>query len=283
MRSRGVPAFLKVIARSKSGIAGLVLILIPVSMALFPQYIAPYDPYRRVARPFLPPSPTHLLGTNDVGQDIFSELVYGARISLFVGVVAAVSTVVLGTIVGMVAGYVGSIVDEVLMAVTDTMLLIPVLPLMILLSAFMGRGYVNIIVVITIFAWPSIARYIRAQVVSLKSQPFIEAAKAVGAGTLRILFKHMLPQVVPTLAALTMLRIGASMIAEAALSFLGFGDPTQKSWGTMIYWARRSGALTAGAWWWVTMPGLMITLTVLGFTQLGYVLEEHYNPRLRRL
>jgi len=283
VKFRGALTFLKVIAKSKSGLIGLILILVPTTMALLPQYIAPYNPYVRVAKPFLPPSSKHLLGTNDVGQDIFSELVYGARISLFVGVVAAVSTVVLGTFIGMVAGYLGGIVDEVLMAITDTMLLIPVLPLMILLSTFMGRGYINIIIVIMIFAWPSIARYIRAQVVSLKAQPFIEAARAVGASTFRILFKHLLPQIVPTLAALTMLRIGASMIAEAALSFLGFGDPTQKSWGTMIYWARRSGAITAGAWWWVTTPGLMITLTVLGFTQLGYVLEEHYNPRLRRL
>jgi ABC-type dipeptide/oligopeptide/nickel transport system permease subunit len=283
MKSRGAPTLLRAVVRSKSGLLGLILILIPVVMALFPQYIAPYDPYKRVAKPFLPPSSSHLLGTNDVGQDIFSELVYGARISLFVGIAAALSTVVLGTLVGMVSGYAGGLIDEVLMSVTDTMLLIPVLPLMILLSAFMGRGYMNIVMVITIFAWPSVARYVRAQVVSLKAQPFIEAAKAAGASTSRILFKHVAPQVVPTLIALVMLRVGASMIAEAALSFLGFGDPTQKSWGTMIYWARRSGALTAGAWWWVTMPGLMITVTVLGFTQLGYVLEEYYNPRLRRI
>lgn len=262
--------------------AGLILVAIPVFMAIFPQYIAPYDPFKRVARPFLPPSVQYILGTNDVGQDIFSELVYGARISLFVGLSASIATVTLGTLVGLVSGYVGGLLDEVLMAVADTFLLIPVLPFMILLSAVMGRGYVNIVIVITIFAWPGVARYIRAQVQSLKTQLYIEAAKSCGASTARILFKHLLPQVAPTLAALVMLRMGGSMIAEAALSFLGLGDPTQKSWGTMIYWARRSGAVTSGAWWWITAPGLMITLTVLGFTQIGYALEEYYNPRLKR-
>lgn len=282
MSASKIRRFFSPLLKSKTGIAGIILIAIPLVMALFPQYIAPYDPYKRVARPFQPPSQEHLLGTNDVGQDILSELIYGARISLFVGVVAALATVTLGSLAGLVAGYSGGLVDEVLMTITDTMLLIPVLPFMILLSAFMGRGYINIVTVITIFAWPGVARYVRAQVVTLKAQPYIEAAKAVGASTLRILFKHLLPQIAPTLAALVMLRVGASMITEAALSFLGFGDPTQKSWGTMIYWARRSGAITSGAWWWITTPGLMITVTVLGFTQIGYVLEEYYNPRLRK-
>lgn len=282
MKKTRIRRILAPVIRSKTGIIGLALVTIPLIMALFPQHIAPYDPYRRVAKPFQPPSWRHPLGTNDIGQDILSELIYGARISLFVGIIAALSTVTLGTFVGLVAGYLGGLIDEVLMAITDTVLLIPLLPLMILLSAIMGRGYINIITVITIFMWPGVARYVRAQVTSLKAQPYIEAARAVGAGVGRILLKHLLPQLAPTLAALVMLRIGASMIAEAALSFLGLGDPTQKSWGTMIYWARRSGAVTSGAWWWITMPGLMITATVLGFTQLGYALEEYYNPRLRR-
>ncbi|MEM0014772.1 MAG: ABC transporter permease [Zestosphaera sp.] len=282
MTATGVRGALTSLLKSKSGIVGLVLVLVPLAMALFPQHIAPYDPYRRVGKPFQPPSLTYFLGTNDVGQDIFSELVYGARISLFVGIVAALTSVTLGTLAGLVAGYVGGLIDEAIMSVTDTVLLIPVLPFMVLFSAFVGQGYLNIVAIITVFSWPGIARYTRAQVVMLKSQPYVEAARAVGANTSRILFKHLLPQMIPTIAALVMLRVGASMMAEAALSFLGFGDPTLKSWGTMIYWARRSGALTSGAWWWVTAPGLMITMTVLGFTQLGYVLEEHYNPRLRK-
>lgn len=282
MTATGVRGAFTSLLKSKSGIVGLVLVLVPLTMALFPQCIAPYDPYRRVSKPFQPPSLTHFLGTNDVGQDIFSELVHGARISLFVGIAAALASVTLGTLAGLVAGYVGGLIDEAIMSVTDTVLLIPVLPFMVLFSAFVGQGYLNIVAIITVFSWPGIARYTRAQVVMLKSQPHVEAARAVGANTSRILFKHLLPQMIPTIAALVMLRVGASMIAEAALSFLGFGDPTFKSWGTMIYWARRSGALTSGAWWWVTAPGLMITMTVLGLTQLGYVLEERYNPRLRK-
>ncbi|MEM1643240.1 MAG: ABC transporter permease [Desulfurococcaceae archaeon] len=282
MSESGIRRFLNPLLRSKTGIIGLILIAIPLAMAFFPQYIAPYDPYKRVARPFQQPSMAHPLGTNDIGQDILSELIYGARISRFVGIVAALATVALGSLVGLIAGYFGGLVDEAFMSVTDTMLLIPILPFMILFSTFMGRGYINIVIVITIFAWPGIARYVRAQVVTLKTQPYVEAARAVGAGATRIIFKHLLPQIAPTLAALVMLRACASMIAEAALSFLGFGDPIQKSWGTMIYWARRSGAITSGAWWWITAPGFMITMTVLGFAHIGYVLEEYYNPRLRK-
>ncbi|MEM3849317.1 MAG: ABC transporter permease, partial [Zestosphaera sp.] len=231
MTATGVRGALTSLLKSKSGIVGLVLVLVPLAMALFPQHIAPYDPYRRVGKPFQPPSLTYFLGTNDVGQDIFSELVYGARISLFVGIVAALTSVTLGTLAGLVAGYVGGLIDEAIMSVTDTVLLIPVLPFMVLFSAFVGQGYLNIVAIITVFSWPGIARYTRAQVVMLKSQPYVEAARAVGANTSRILFKHLLPQMIPTIAALVMLRVGASMMAEAALSFLGFGDPTLKSWG----------------------------------------------------
>jgi len=289
MRSDSLTRFLKslgaaakaIFILNNRGLAGLMLLSIPIAMALFPQLIAPYNPWETTGAPFEPPSWKHLLGTNDMGQDIFSELVYGARISLLVGFTAAAATVVLGTVIGLIAGYVGGIIDEILLTITDTMMLIPVLPFMILLASMLGQGYQNIVLVITIFSWPSVARLVRAQTLSLKQNIYIEAARAVGASGTWIMFRHILPQLLPLLIAFIVLRAGGAMIAEASLSFLGLGDPTQKSWGTMIYWARQSGAISSGAWWWITAPGLMITMSVLGFAQVGYAMEEYVNPRLR--
>ncbi|EHR78190.1 ABC transporter permease [Thermococcus litoralis DSM 5473] len=273
----------KTILKSRRGKIGLMLLALPFAMAIAPQYIAPYDPWKIVDAPFLPPSWDHLLGTNDIGQDVFSELVYGARISLFVGITAAVSTVVIGTLVGLLAGYYGKIIDEALMAVTDVMLLIPILPFMILLASILGQGYMNIVITIAIFSWPGIARMVRAQVLSLKERDYVEAARALGASNKRIMFKHILPQLLPLLVAFTLMRVGGAMIAEASLSFLGLGDPSKKSWGAIIYWARNSGAISSGLWWWITAPGIMITITVLGFTQIGYAIEEYINPRLKQM
>ena len=163
------------------------------------------------------------------------------------------------------------------------MLLIPILPFMILLASILGQGYINIVITIAIFSWPGIARMVRAQVLSLKERDYVEAARALGASNRRIMFKHILPQLLPLMMALTLIRVGGAMITEASLSFLGLGDPTNKSWGAMIYWAKNSGAISSGLWWWITAPGIMITITVLGFTQIGYAIEEYLNPRLKRM
>lgn len=268
---------------NRKALIGITLLAIPLAMAIAPQLIAPYNPYVTTGAPFEKPSWKHILGTNDIGQDLFSELVYGARITLLVGFSAAVSATLIGTIVGLFAGYYGGVVDYVLTSITDTMLLLPMLPLMVLLASILGQGYQNIVLVLTIFSWPGVARVIRSQVISVKSAPYVEAAKAIGAGDLRIMFKHILPQLVPIQLAYITLSTGGAMLAEAALSFLGLGNPTQKSWGMMIYWAQRTGAITSGAWWWIIAPGIMITVSVLGFALIGYALEEYFNPKLRTL
>ncbi|MGC9012489.1 ABC transporter permease [Thermogladius sp.] len=270
------------VLRDKKGLAGVVLLSIPLAMAIAPQLIAPYNPRDIVGPPFQPPSLQHLLGTNDAGYDIFSELVYGSRISLLVGFAAAISAVVLGTVVGLLAGYYGGVLDDALSTVTDVMLLLPVLPFMILMAAILGQGYQNIVLTIAVFTWPGIARLVKAQVVSLKSALYIEAAKAYGASNARIMRTHILPQLYPLLVAFVILRIGGAIIAEASLSFLGLGDPTQESWGSMIYWAMNSGAISSGKWWWIVAPGLMITITVEATALIGVAIEEFVNPRLRR-
>jgi peptide/nickel transport system permease protein len=272
----------KFVLSDLKGALGMILLLIPTIMALFPGLIALYDPWVPTGKPFEPPSIYHPLGTNDVGQDIFSELVYGARISLLVGVTSALLTVFIGLTFGVLAGYKGGVLDELIMAITDVMLLLPALPLMALLAVLLGPGYQNIVIVIALFSWPPVARMIRAQTLSVKENLYVEAARAIGASSLRIVLKYIIPQLIPMLIAHTILRVSGAMIAEASLSFLGLGDPRAKSWGSMIYWAQRSGAITAGAFWWIVAPGIMITITVLGLGLVGYKLEEWANPRLRR-
>ena len=267
--------------RNRNFLFGMILISIPLSMALLPQYIAPYNPWERVDKSFLRPNSNHLLGTNDIGQDLFSELVYGARISMLVGFAAASFTVILGVFMGTFAGYFGGILDELLTGVTDVILLLPSLPLMIVMASMLGQGFQNIILVLSILTWPGVARMIRSQVLSIRERAYVEVAKAIGCSDIRILFVHVLPQIVPLSLANIVIRIGAAMVAEASLSFLGLGDPTQKSWGVILFWVQKTGGFSLGAWWCILPPGIMITISVLGFTQLGFAIERIVNPKLK--
>ncbi|MEM4970105.1 MAG: ABC transporter permease [Sulfolobales archaeon] len=272
---------LRFLTHHTTGLIGLTILSIMVSMALLAPYIAPYDPWKIVGTPMSPPSPQHLLGVNDAGQDILSELIYGARVSLLIGFISALLASLIGMILGLFAGYYGGFIDRALIAITDIMLLTPAFPLMIVLAVFIGPGVFTIIIVIVLTSWAPVSRMIRAQVLSLKNLPFIEAVKAIGAGDLRIIFKYITPQILPLVVTISIIGSGEAMIAEASLSFLGLGDPLAKSWGSMLHWAFRSGGFTYGAWWWFVPPGLCIALAVFGFASLGYALEEYLNPRLR--
>ncbi len=273
----------RVLRRSRVGMIGIVVLLLIGLMAIFADDLSPYDPAERVGRPFQPPSARHPLGTNDVGQDILSEIMHGARISLAVGVLAALLAVLIGTLAGVVAGYYGRAVDAVIMRVVDLVLVIPFLPLMILLAAFLGPSFRNLIIVMAALTWARPARVIRSQTLGLRGRDYIEAARAIGARDRRILVRHVLPGVLPLSLAQLVLAASTAILVEASLSFLGLGDPTAKSWGTILYYAQVRGAFLSGAWvWWVIPPGLMITLTVLGFAFTGFALEEFLDPRLRR-
>ncbi len=245
--------------------------------------VSPYDPEQTVADPFLPPSREHLLGTNDVGQDILSELIYGARISLTVGSLAAALAVGIGTTVGVVAGFSGGWTDVVLMRIVDLVLVIPFLPLVILLAAYLGPSYWNIIIVIGVLAWARPARVTRSQVLQVRSLDYVEAARAMGARPVRVMARHVLPAVLPLAMAQFIVAASNAILIEASLAFLGLGDPTAKSWGTVLYYAQVRNAFLSGAWvWWVLPPGLLITAATLGFALTGLSLEERLNPRVRR-
>jgi peptide/nickel transport system permease protein len=262
------------LARMVGWVGSFVLALMLV-FAFFPNTVAPYDATERVGLPLQKPSAENILGTNDLGQDLLSELIAGTRASLFTGLIVAVIAVSVGTVVGLVSGYLGGWIDSFLMRLTDLILVLPFLPLVILISVYLGPSQRNIILILAIFFWAGPARLIRARVLSSRSDTYIEAARALGANPLQIMAGHLWSSVRPLALVQVVLVASASILAESSLSFLGLGDPSGKSWGTMLYFARASGAFLSEAWkWWVLPTGLMITLTVLSLGLIGYSLEQ---------
>jgi peptide/nickel transport system permease protein len=246
-------------------------------------WISPYDPRLTTAQPFAPPSAAHWLGANDVGQDILSELIWGGRVSLSIGALASVVGTVLGTSLGLIAGYFRRWADALSMRAADVVLVIPFLPLMIVLSAYVGPSVLGLAVVIGLLVWARPARVVRSLVMSLAARDHVLAARALGAGHWRILTVHLLPGVMSIALAEFVQLASRAILLEASLAFLGLGDPVQKSWGAMLYYAQARGAFLTGAWvWWVLPPGLLISAAVLGCALLGFQLEKAVNPRLRQ-
>jgi len=235
-----------------------------------------------VGRPLQKPNPEFRLGTNDIGQDLLSELIWGTRISLGTGLIVATLAVVIGTAVGLAAGYTNNLFSGILMRLADLTLVLPFLPLVILLSAYLGPSQRNVILILTLVSWAGPARLIRAQVLSLVNERFVEAARAMGADRVRILIDHILPGVASIAGLQFVLVAASSILAEASLSFLGLGNPTAKSWGVMLYFARASGAFLGESWrWWVLPAGVMITLSVLSLVLIGFALEQRFEPGAR--
>lgn len=274
--------FWSMYTKSTTGLIGIGLIFVFVFIALFGPSLAPYNPYdlTQLSEKLQPPSMKHLLGTDDMGKDIFSLVIYGTRVSLFVGFSAAFISILLGTAVGLVAGYYSGSIGEVLMRVTDMFMCVPWLPFMILIALFVGTSIVNIAIIIGLMSWAGTARLVRSQVLTVKERPFIEATKAIGGGAFHIVSKHILPNVTPIIVANTILRISVGILTESTLSFLGLGDPTQASWGMILHYAFETGALSSLAYWYFLPPGLCILLLVLGFMFIGNETNKILNPRL---
>ena len=274
--------FWRLYKRSSLGKLGLVIVLSFVVLALAASWIAPYDPFAFVGDPFLRPTSTHILGTDQVGRDIFSRVIYGTRISLLVGLVASAMTVGLGSVMGLASGYLGGRIDNVLMRITDLFIILPALPLMLIMASILGKGIQNIIIVITVVGWTSTARMVRSQTMSLKERPFTEASRAIGSSDLHTIARHIVPNVFPLVFANGMIAIVDAILSEAGLSFLGFGDPSLPSWGMVLYFANMAGATVNGYWWYIVPPGLCIMLLVMGFAFISYSSDQILNPRLRR-
>jgi len=263
--------------RLSSGL-GICILTLMLALALFPSSFAPYDATERVALPLQKPNHDNILGTNDIGQDLFSELIAGTRASLFTGLSVAFISILIGTSIGLVSGYLGGWADSLLMRLTDLILVLPFLPLVILIAVYLGPSQKNVIWVLSVFFWAGPARLIRSQVLSMRSETYVEAARALGANPFHIMASHLWSGVRPLALVQIVLVASASILAESSLSFLGLGDPSAKSWGTMLYFARASGAFLGNAWkWWVLPTGLMITLTVLSLGLISYGLEQRIS------
>ena len=302
----------KIFAANRLGFAGFIVLVIFAIMAVFspwlstvadPNKLENQEPTLLPGNPTLkpehsvtgwvnplPPSLTpssytgirHLFGTDHKGQDVYSMTIYGSRASLEVGLVATFISVILGASIGLAAGYFGRITDEVLMRVTDFFLVLPWFPLMIVMMAILGQKFLWVVIVIGITSWPSTARIVRSQVLTVKERQFIVRAKCVGASDSHIIKTHIIPNVLPLIFANTVLLIAVAIFSEAFLDFFGLGDTRIISWGAMLESAYEQQAFLLGSWWWIAAPGVAIVMMVLAFSLVGYAVDDVLNPKLRR-
>lgn len=254
--------------RSPAVIAGAVILLIFGFVAVFARQIAPYDPAQRVAAPYVRPCAQHLLGTNDIGQDILSEMILGTRVSLTIGIAAALISTVVGAFLGILAGYLRGAADYIITAVIDVMMSLPGLPLTLVLAAYFGGGMGNMIFVICLTSWVGTARIVRSRVLQLREEPYIKIEQAMGAGVGRIMAVHLLPDVADILLTRFALSVGGAIMTESSLSFLGLGSYGEKSWGNVLHYAFYRGGLLRGFYWWYLPPIVCISLCMLSFMLL---------------
>lgn len=269
------------LTQSPLNLVGVVLIALFLFLVAFGSLLAPHDPVQpNVAVKLQPPSSTYWFGTDELGRDVLSRIMSGAKYSLGVAFLILSIAVLVGTVVGLIAGYAGGIIDELLMRVTDLFLAFPALVLAMAIAATLGRTLENTVIALTAVYWPWYARLVRGQVLWLKEREFVEAARAIGASPFRILGRHILPNTLAVVIVQLTLDVGYAVLATSGLSFLGLGaQPPTPEWGTMIAGAR---TFFREAWWYITFPGLALTLTVLGFNLLGDGLRDFLDPRTRR-
>lgn len=289
LRERGL-LFWKVFSASRIGMIGFVTLLIFLGMAVSAPFLLSAGLLRNPAelnldRPLEPPSADFLFGTDHLGRDLFSQMWFGSQATLLIGFAASAISMGLGTFVGLVSGYYGGWIDEILMRITDFFLVLPTLVLILILAAVLpppGASLWKVVFVIGISLWSSTARLVRAQVLSLKERQFVERARAIGAGNFRIIFRHVFPNAFTLVFAEAILTVAVAILSESFLSFIGLGPPDSITWGKILDvgldWAITRPALM----WWIIIPGLFIVAVVFAFTLLGFALDEIVNPRLRK-
>jgi peptide/nickel transport system permease protein len=274
----------RLLRADRGGFAGLVLLALFGLMALFAPLIrARSDLAPESSRghlPMQPPSGEFWLGTDKVGRDLVAQLVWGARVSLYIGLLATVVAVVIGSVVGLVAGFSRGWLSRAMLFTDDFVLVLPFLPLASVLAVILGRSPTIIALVIGTTFWAGSARLVRAQVLSLRERGYVDRARALGAGGGHIVLRHVLPGVAPLIIANATLLVPGVILGETTLAFLGLGDPTQPSWGKVLEEARVSGSVTGNAWWYFLPPGLCIIAVVLSFMLVGRALEQIFNPKV---
>ena len=275
--------FARAFARQRTGMAGLaILVAVTVVALAAPLFIhaSDLDVINAPGPSLAPPSAQFPLGTDQAGRSVLDLLIWGARPSLAIGVIATVLTMILGSVIGLLAGHYGGGAAKALMAVTDWFIALPALPLAISLAVVLGQGDASITIAIAVTSWAGTARLIRAQTLAVEGRPFIERAKALGARDGQLIARQVLPNVAPFILVSGTLTVASAILSETTLTFLGLGNPTDVSWGSMINQASNQGAVTSGAWWYVLPPGIAILIVVLGFTLVGRAVENILNPRM---
>ncbi|MCC6062807.1 MAG: ABC transporter permease [Desulfurococcales archaeon] len=275
-----IPETLRELMRRKLGVAGLIIISFIIILSLIAPILAPYDPLdQRLDERLQPPSSKHLMGTDKLGRDIFSRILYGGRISLFIAVSSVVLATLIGMLIGLISGYLGGRIDDLLMRITDMFMAFPSLILALAIAAMLKPGMFNVITAISLSSWPQYARMARAITIQVKNEPYIEAAVSIGASNTRILLGHIIPMVIPQVMIQGMINLGGAILTAAGLGFLGFGvPPPTPEWGLMVSEGRD---LIQSHWWISTFPGLMIFLSVVGFNLLGDQLRDIFDVRYR--
>jgi peptide/nickel transport system permease protein len=268
--------FWKKYRRNQAAVFGLYVVLVFLALAALSPLLAPFQPLSIGKDSFRPPDSTYLLGTDDLGRDLLSGVLWGARVSLLVGLLAAFTSTVIGVLVGSASGFYGGWADDLLMRLTEFFLVIPRFFLALIIVALFGSSIWHIIFVIGILSWPVTARLVRAEFLSLKEKEFVEGVRAMGAPDRRIILRHLLPNAGPPIVISGSLQIARAILMEAGLSFLGLGDPNRMSWGVMLYNAQR---FLRHAWWTATFPGLAIFFIVMGFNLVGDGLNDALNPK----
>jgi peptide/nickel transport system permease protein len=273
--------FLTLVMQNRKAAMGAIILLIFALMAIFAPVIAPYDPTDYVGRARQAPSSDFWFGTTGSGQDVLSQTIYGARVSLGTGLLVGFLTTALGALVGMSAGYFRGRVDDILSLVTNVILIIPSIPLLIILAAFLPAGFWTIVAVLTLTGWSWGARVLRSQTLTLREKDFVSSAVVTGERSMRIIFREILPNMTSIVVAGMFGAINYAIGAQAGLEFLGLGNPSAISWGTNLYWAQNNAGLLTGAWWTIIPSGLCIALVAFAFALINYAIDEVTNPRLR--
>jgi len=272
---------LGMILRNRKAAFGLAILIFFGAVAILAPVISPYDPDKFVARPHQPPSRDFLFGTTGSGEDVLSQTIWGARISLGTGVIVGVAVTLIGMVIGMSAGYFRGRVDDLLSLIMNVFLIIPALPLLVILAAFLPPGFWTIVAVLTVTGWAWGGRVLRSQTLSLREKDFVSSAVVSGENSYRIIFREILPNMMSIVVAGMFGAVTFAIGSQAGLEFLGLGNPSAISWGTNLYWAQNNSALLTGAWWTFVPSGASIALVAFAFTLVNYAIDEVTNPRLR--
>ncbi len=270
--------FWKRFKKHKLAVIGLWFLAIVTIAAIFAPFIAPFDPAEITSEFSAPPSWQHLLGTDQVGRDVFSRVIYAARVSLAVGIGAVAISAIIGTVLGLISGYFGGIIDGMIMRITDMFMSFPYILFILVVASIVGPGLTNIILILGVLGWPGIARLVRGNVLAIKQSDYVKASIALGYKTPRILFKHILPNTIAPILIFATSGVAGAILDEAALSFLGLGvQPPDASWGNMLSNAQSISILTDQPWLWIP-PGILILCTVLSINYIGDALRDALDP-----